>query len=109
MLHFFHGTDTGKARDRAQSLIGVLRKKQPDAPLAHIDAETFEAASLPEWIGGQGLFSARQIIYLDHALSDAASRQAFADALPDIAASQNAFVVLEDQLDAASVVRFEKY
>ena len=109
MLFVFHGTDVAKAGDKARSLIGSLRAKKPDAPFIHIGADDWSVATLQEYVGGQGLFSAKSIIFLDRVMEDDQSKESLLGLLPAIKGSENIFIVLEGKLDAESKRIFGKY
>ncbi len=65
MIYFFYGTDSDKARGKAHDLIASLTKKKPDASFIKIDAENFSQNILDQYIGGQGLFVSKSIVFLD--------------------------------------------
>ncbi len=108
MIYFFHGTDTDKARTKAHELIDSLRKKKPDAAFLNINAENFNAAQLQEYIGGQGLFSNKYIVFLDRLCEKKEVKTEFIDTLKEISESENIFIPLEGKIDKATATKIEK-
>ncbi len=109
MLLVFHGTDTAGARAKVRELVDDLSAKKPDASLLRFDAESFAPEQLPELLYGQGLFSQKYLVVLDMLFERSEYQEAVLDALPDIAQSENVFVLLEGKLDAKSKKALEKH
>ncbi|MEK7463723.1 MAG: hypothetical protein AAB610_01220 [Patescibacteria group bacterium] len=108
MIYFYHGTDTDKARMKAHELIDSLRKKKPDAAFFNISSENFSIAQLQEYIGGQGLFSNKYIVFLDRLCGNREVKAEFIVLLKEISESENIFIVLEGKIDKATVTKIEK-
>ncbi len=108
MIYFLHGTDVDKARTKAQELIESLRKKKPDASFFKIDSENFNVSTLQEYIGGQGLFANKYIVYLDRLCEKKDVKEEFVDKIKEIAESENVFIVLEGKIDKATATKIEK-
>lgn len=108
MIYFFHGTDIDKARTKAHELIDSLRKKKPDAAFFSINAENFNPAQLQEYIGGQGLFSNKYIVFLDRLCEKKETKVEFIDMLKEISESENIFIILEGKIDKATATKIEK-
>jgi len=108
MLYIVYGTDTEKARTKANELYHGLLKKKPDASFYKIDAENFDASSLQEKIESQGLFEQKFIVYLDRVFQNAAAKEAVVEKRKEIGASQNVFIMLEGKIDKATLTKFEK-
>jgi DNA polymerase III delta subunit len=108
MIYFFHGTDTEKARVKANELADSLRKKKPDASFFRIDAENFDTTKLQEYIGGQGLFSNKYIVLLDRLCAEKEVKEQFTDLLKEIAESENIFIIFEGKIDKATATKIEK-
>lgn len=108
MIYFFHGTDTDKARYKAHELIDSLRKKRPDASFFSINSENFNPTQLQEYIGGQGLFSNKYIVFLDRLCEKKEVKADFIDVLKEISESENIFIALEGKLDKATTTKIEK-
>jgi DNA polymerase III delta subunit len=109
MIYLLYGSDTTKSREKLHELVGSLLKKKPDASYVRLTDETFEEASLDEHIGGMGLFSQKTIVELDNVFRNKEAKPVVIDRLKDIAESDNIFVVLEGELTAGDVKKFEKY
>lgn len=108
MIYFFHGTDTDKARMKVHELISSLRKKKPDAAFFSINSENFNLAQLQEYIGGQGLFSNKYIVFLDRLCEKKEVKADFINALKEISESENIFIILEGKIDKATSAKIEK-
>src|SRR3989338_3486154 len=109
MFYLLHGTDTEKARAKAHGLLDVLNKKRPDAELFKINSENWNAAEFEGYIGGQGLFENKYIVFCDHLCDEEAAVEMILQKLKEIKESKNAFVFLEGDLDKKTVMKFEKY
>lgn len=108
MIYFFHGTDTEKARVKTNELADSLRKKKPDASFYKIGTENFDAVTLQEYIGGQGLFSNKYIVLLDRLCEDKETKDQFIDLLKEIKESENIFIICEGKIDKATATKIEK-
>lgn len=108
MIYFFHGTDIDKARGKAHDLIDSLIKKKPDASFVKIDAENFSAQLIDQYVGGQGLFVSKNIVFLDRLCEKKDMKEEFLEKLKDIAESENIFIMLEGKLDKATSGKIEK-
>ncbi len=108
MLYFYYGTDIDKARTKAHDLIDSLRKKKPDASFFSVNSDNFNVNTLEEYIGGQGLFSNKYIIFLDRLCENKETKDAFLDLIKSISESDNIFVLLEAKLDKATATKIEK-
>ena len=78
MIYFYYGTDIDKARTKAHELIDSLRKKKPEASFFKLDGENFNEAALEEYVGGQGLFTNKYIVFLDRLCEKKEEYSAFA-------------------------------
>ena len=108
MIYFYYGTDIDKARRKSSELIESLRKKKADAGFFKIDTENFNINLIKEYIGGQGLFSAKYIILLDKVCEKKENKELFLDLIKEIAKSDNIFIILENKLDKVTAVKIEK-
>jgi DNA polymerase III delta subunit len=109
MIYLLYGSDTTKSRTKLHELVGSLIKKKPDASHVRITDETFDEAGLDEHISGMGLFSQKTIVELDNVFRNKEAKPVIIDRLKDIAASENVFVILEGELTAGDVKKFEKH
>ena len=108
MIYFYYGTDIERGVAKAHELIDSLRKKKPDASFFKIDSENFNDAMLEEYIGGQGLFSNKYIVFLDRLCEKKEIKERLIDNLKEIAESENIFIILEGKLDKATATKIEK-
>ncbi len=108
MFYFLHGEDKDKARKKAHEIIDGLIKKRPNASFFKIDSENFKLDELEEFIGGQGLFESKQIVFFDNVFENKETKIAILEKIKEIAQSPNAFVFLEEKTDKATVEKMEK-
>lgn len=108
MIYFFYGTDKDKARKKARELADVLLKKKPDASFFQMDDENFSLAKLEEFIGGQGLFENKYIVFLNSVLQNKEAREVVLEKLREAAESPNIFIFLEGKMDKATMSKIEK-
>ena len=108
MFYFLHGEDKDKARKKAHELIDGLIKRRPNASFFKVDSENFSLGKMEEFIGGQGLFDNKQIVFLDNVLEDKEIKEAILGKIKEIAESPNAFVFLERKADKAALGKVEK-
>ena len=108
MIYLFHGTDINKAMKKANELADSLRKKKPDASFFKISTDNFDINVLDEYIGGQGLFSNKYIVFLDRLCEKKEIKEAFVDKLKEIGESENIFIILEGKIDKATLNKIEK-
>lgn len=109
MIYLLYGSDTNKSRTKLHELVASLLKKKPDASHVRITDEDFDEARLDENIGGMGLFSSKTIVELDNVFRNKEAKPVVLDRIKDIAESENVFVILEGELLAGEVKKFEKY
>ncbi len=112
MLYLVHGTDNGGAREKVHELLGVLSAKKPNAEIFRVTSEDWSDDKLTELIGGQGLFERKNIALLDTILSSKETLKEIAESfltrLEEMAGSDNVFIVLEKEIDAKALAKFEK-
>lgn len=108
MIYFLHGTDIDKARAKAHELTDSLQKKKPDASFFVMDSENFNVPILEEYIGGQGLFSNKYIVFLDRLCEKKEVKAEFLEKIKEISESENIFIILEGKIDKATVTKIEK-
>lgn len=108
MIYFFHGTDIDKARTKAHELVDSLRKKKPDAAFFIINSENFNLVQLQEYIGGQGLFSNKYIVFLDRLCEKKDVKEEFINVLKEISESENIFILFEGKIDKVTATKIEK-
>src|SRR5574343_744648 len=108
MIYFYHGTDIQRSIKKSHELIDSLRNKKPDASFFKLDTDNFDQALIEEYVGGQGLFSSKYIIFLDRLCENKDIKEVFVDMIKDIAESENIFIVLEGKIDKATMTKIEK-
>jgi DNA polymerase III delta subunit len=109
MIYLLYGSDTTKSRTKLHELVGSLIKKKPDASHVRITDETFSELAIDEHISGMGLFSQKTIVELDNVFRNKEAKPIVMERLKDIAESENIFVILEGELTAADIKKFEKH
>ncbi len=108
MIYLMYGTDTDSALKKAQATIASLQKKKPDASFIKVENNGQESLSLDEYIGGQGLFENKQLIFFDRVLENKKVAEDILDRLADMQKTENVFIFLEGALTKAILGRFEK-
>src|ERR1043165_5660431 len=108
MLYFFYGTDTDKARARAKAVIEVMKGKRPDAEYFRVTADNFDQALFESFAESQGLFERKFIVFVDGVFDRPEAKEFIVENCLALAESENAFVILERAVDAASVKKIEK-
>lgn len=108
MIYLLHGTDRDKARKKMTELVIALQTKKPDLSLVKVTDETWNRDDLPALIGSQGLFERKMLIQAEYLLAKKAeSAEAILESLVDIAESENVFIFLEGEVDAATRKKLE--
>jgi DNA polymerase III delta subunit len=108
MIYLMYGTDTDSALKKAQATIASLQKKKPDASFIKVENNGQESLSLDEYIGGQGLFENKQLIFFDRVLENKKVAGDILDRLTDMQKSENIFIFLEGAPTKAILGKFEK-
>ena len=109
MLYLFHGTDTQTSANKAHVLVKSLRVKREDATFVEIDADHWNVSTIKEHAGGQGLFSAKYIIFLDRVSENASAKEEVVDVVDIMKESENIFIMLEGKLNADLKRGLEKH
>ena len=109
MIYFLYGEDKDKARIKAHEMIEGLLRKKPDASFFKIDSENWNEARLEEYIGGQGLFSNRYIVFIDSILDITLLKDVFLGKIQQIADSENIFILLEGKIEEKSAENIKKH
>jgi hypothetical protein len=108
MIYLLHGSDKDKSRLKAHSLINSLLKKKTDATLFNLNSQNWNQNAFEEYVGGQGLFVQKSIVFADSLLEDKDTKEFLIEKVKDIAASGNIFIFLEGELDKKTLGKFEK-
>lgn len=109
MLQLFHGNDREKARKRLNAAIAAFVAPNPDAPVRRVGAEDVSAANLRELASSRGLFSPTSIAVLQDALGHKETQETILGNLALLAASPNAFFLLEGGLQAGILSQVKKH
>lgn len=97
-----------KSREKAHALADSLLQKKPDASLFKMNSENFDIPKLQEYMGSQGLFSSKYIVFLDRLCENKEIKDDFLDKLKEIKESENIFIILEGKIDKATSTKIEK-
>jgi hypothetical protein len=109
MLYLIHGSDWQKARAKAREILNSLQKKKPEAVVVSLEEGGVSEAKIEELAGSQGLFERKFIVFSDRACVDLETTEIIEKKLPVIAASENIFVFLEEELEADLLKVFKKH
>lgn len=113
MIYLFYGTDIEKARTKAFEWVAKARAKEPNLSYVRLAREEMTDAALEDAARSGGLFVKRLLILLDDPYPAARTAQgeedgeeesmstALDDHLDELAASDNAIVILAPKLAAA--------
>jgi hypothetical protein len=106
MLHFYSGTDRGKAREAMRA--AIARAQKEDVSVVRI-TDANKPEDLVAALQSGGMFAAERIVVLEDILENAEMRAMLQAALPALKASADRFFVLEEKPDAAARKSVEKY
>ena len=108
MIYFLYGEEKDKTREKANNLIGTLQKKKPDAAFFKMTDENYSDSNLDEYIGGQGLFTDKYIVFLDNVFKNKEAKEGVIKKIKDIGKSGNIFIFLENKIDKITFSKIEK-
>ncbi len=108
MIYLFLG-QYKKTLQKANNLVDVLLKKQPDASLLKFNIENFENKNINDLVSAQGLFFNKNIIVLSKIFEDIDNKEIILKNINEIKGSQNIFIFIEESLDKKSLEKFEKF
>lgn len=108
MLYILHGPEIYTARQKAHMLIEKLLAKKPNAAHFRLDDETFNAALLEEYVGGQGLFAERSLVVLDGTFKNSEAREVVLEMSSHLADSNNIFILLEEKIEKKHLTKLTK-
>ena len=101
MIYLFHGSDVEKTRTKAFEWVAKARAKEPNLAYARLAKEELTDASLEDAALKGGLFVKRLLILIDDPFQEGGSPDVLEDRLDDLAASDNAIIILAPKLAAA--------
>ena len=97
MIYLFTG-DPAASRAKAIAFLRATRAKSPESPYLRLDPEATTPQSLADAAGARGLFHEKSLVFVNDPFSLAASGEALVEAVPLLAASENAIYVLAPKL-----------
>lgn len=103
MLYFFYGTDSAKAREKASALIATLSASKPEARVFKISTDDWNANTLGDLVGGQGLFHSVSVVQISDVFENEEAKEYILARLSELADSPNIFVLVEGVVDIATV------
>ncbi|MDP3661378.1 MAG: hypothetical protein Q8R17_00785 [bacterium] len=103
MLYFFYGMDGVAAREKASALVKTLWEKQPEASVFKMGADDWNAATLGDLVGGQGLFHPISVVHLSGTFDNEEAKEYILARLSELTDSPNIFVLVEGVVDIATV------
>ena len=109
MLYLIHGNDFEKARGKARELIVALQKKKPGAEVFRLEDEIVSDGKLVELAGSQGLFERKYLVFADNVFRSEEAKEIVFNKLDQLAASENIFIFLEDELNKTDLKELEKF
>jgi len=109
MLYAFYGDNADETRTKARGLIDSLLAKREGSLVFRVTPDIWSETMLQEYLGGQGLFVQKYIVWLDGIFEDKDMRDQVHEFLPEMKVSQNIFVILENKFDAATLKDVKKY
>ncbi len=101
MLYIFSGSDTAKAKEKAQQLAKgheLVRFGEGGEPFANV----------PGYLASQGLFSPKVALLLDRPLDDAEGKELLLEKGDDLAEAEALVLVIEVHIDAATKKKLPK-
>ncbi len=108
MIYFYYGTDSEKARKKAQVSVDALVAKKPDASLVKISDEEIAEEKIQELVSGQGLFENKYIIFFKKSFENKENKEKILKYIKEIGKSENIFIFAEGKMDKASLAKIEK-
>jgi hypothetical protein len=114
MIYLFHGSDVEKTRRKAFEWVAAARAKEPDLAYVRLSREELTPATLEDAALSGGLFVKRLLILIDDPFPNTRTKSedeendaeevggtAFEDHIDELAASDNAILILAPKLAAA--------
>jgi|AntRauTorckE6833_2_1112554.scaffolds.fasta_scaffold01506_3 hypothetical protein len=108
MIYFIYG-DSNKIFKKTNDLIDSILSKNTEATLIKIDSDNFDNFSLDEVIGGQSLFTGKQIIYLKKLFENKQYSEILLKKIKEISESPNIFIITEEKLNKPILNKIEKF
>lgn len=109
MLYVLYGPDVEAGRKKLHELLEGVQKKRPGASLFRFTAENLQSGELQDLVKARGLFEAKHIVLLDLPFALAEGKQVVLGALPELASSENLFVLFEGACDVKTMTLLKKY
>ena len=110
MLILIYGNDYKSKKAKSDAVLKTLKKQRPDALFSHLDFLDLTVQKLNELVATTGgLFEEKNITLFTNIFCDLELKKSFLEKLPEIAESDNAFVLNEDNLEARDLKKIKKY
>lgn len=107
MYVVFYGTDRNKVRDKVTDYIESNLPK--DATLTTIDGDSFSAGQVINALGAASLFGGREWMVFDSPSDNEEFVDELKKSLPELAESENTFIIIENNLLAADKKIYAKF
>lgn len=107
MIYFIYG-NPDKIFKKANSIVDSLLKKNSGSNLLKIDSDNFDNFNIDEMIGGQSLFTIKQIIYLKRLFEKKDVSESLLKRIKELGQSNNIFIIVEEKLDKKTFTAIEK-
>lgn len=108
MIHLFYGENTTKSREALHGFFDAFFKKNPDATMFEMSAETWSREQFDEHIASRGLFGGASVVMLDFVFESEEAGAHILGKLKEAKDSPNLFVVLEGKLTKALLEKIKK-
>lgn len=106
MIYFFHGSDVEKTRAKAFEWVAKARAKEPNLVYVRLAREELTAATLEDAALSGGLFVKRLLVLIDDPFQEENPSDILEEHLDNLAASDNAIIILAPKLAAAKAKKF---
>ncbi len=108
MLHAVKG-QTPEGRHKAHGIVHALQTKRPEAELFTFSDTSWSSDKFNELLSSRGLFESKYIILLDQTFKSTDAKEYIMSQLKDLASSDHAFVLYEENFDATTLKKIEKH
>jgi hypothetical protein len=108
MLYFFHGIDSQKAGEKANSLVKKMLDKKPGASLFVINDENCTEDTFQEMTQSSALFENKYIVQIKRVLDEKETSEIASAFLKEIKDSENIFIWNEGEVSKTILKKIEK-
>ncbi len=99
MFYLLYGKDTFKGKQKLKELLVFFRAKVGNAGIFRMEEDDFNLAELEELLKSQMLFGDKHVVVCDRIFSDSAAKEFVRNSAEKFAASRNAFIFFEEEVD----------